>query len=165
MILTPQPLTPDSFSPFGDVVDSSSASNSFPMNYGLATRYVNLADIDVTENGGKTCISIVNSNSVKFPFTVEKMEYHPFGSQLFYPLCKSPFLILVSPPAKKLNTEKLALFLTNGEQGINYHKGVWHHYLLPLNNASEFIVVDRIANDDNCIEAQPENEIILSLGK
>ena len=163
MILTPQALTSDVFSPYGDVVETGASDKAFPMNYGLATRHFNLANVDVDDNSGKTCISIVNSNSVKFPFTVEKMEYHPFGSQLFYPLCKSPFLILVSPPAEKLNTKKLALFISNGEQGINYHKGVWHHYLLPLNDASEFIVVDRVADDDNCIEAELENEIIIAL--
>ena len=163
MILTPKRLTTEAFAPYGEVVDTNSANKTFSMNYGLATRYFDLATVDVEKKGGRTCISLVNSGSVDFPFTVEKMEYHPFGSQLFYPLCKSPFLILVSPPAEKLDITKLELFISDGEKGVNYHKGVWHHYLLPLNNGSNFIVVDRNGDDDNCIEAQPESEIILAL--
>jgi len=133
------------------------------MNYGLATRYFDLAKIDVEEKGGKTCISLVHSNAIKFPFRVEKMEYHPFGSQLFYPLGELPFLVLVSTPSETLNTDKLELFITDGKQGVNYHKGVWHHYLMPLNDNSGFMVVDRNGNDENCIETQIKKQIHIQL--
>ncbi len=162
MVLTPKPLTAEAFIPYGEVVDIYSANKEFSMNYGLATRYYDLAEIDV--EGGKTCISIVKSSAVLFPFTVEKMEYHPLGSQLFYPLCESPFLILVSTPAEMLDTTKLELFISDGKQGVNYHKGIWHHYLLPINDGvNQFIVVDRNGNDENCIETQIAEEITISL--
>lgn len=163
MHLTPKPLTPEAFSPYGEVVDIQSAKKEFSMNYGLATRYFDMAEIDVEDEGGKTCISLVNSNAIVFPFSVEKMEYHPLGSQLFYPLCGSPFLILVSTPAETLDTNKLELFISDGKQGVNYHKGVWHHYLMPLNDDSGFIVVDRNGNDDNCIESELDDEVIIQI--
>ncbi|MCF6189028.1 MAG: ureidoglycolate lyase [Cocleimonas sp.] len=163
MQLTPKPLTTDAFAPYGEVVDIHSANKEFSMNYGLATRYFDLAEIDVEDKGGKTCISLVKSNAVTFPFKVDKMEYHPYGSQMFYPLCESPFLILVAKPAETLDTKKLELFISDGKQGVNYHKGVWHHYLMPLNNESQFMVVDRNGNDENCIEKQIEEDIILAL--
>jgi len=164
MLLTPKPLTPEAFAPYGEVVDIHFADKEFSMNYGLATRYYDLAKVDVEDEGGKTCISIVKSGAVAFPFTVEKMEYHPLGSQLFYPLCESPFLILVSTPAETLDTTKLELFISDGKQGVNYHKGVWHHYLLPMNEGvNQFIIVDRNGNDENCIETQIEEEITISL--
>jgi len=163
MILTPKPLTPEAFAPYGDVVSISSAKKEFSMNYGMATRYFDLATIDVEEKGGKTCISLVNSNAIQLPFSVEKMEYHPFGSQLFYPLCENPFLILVSTPAETLDTNKLELFISDGKQGVNYHKKVWHHYLMPLNDNSEFMVVDRNGNDENCVETQIKDQIQIQL--
>ncbi len=163
MHLTPKPLTTEAFVPYGEVVSASSAKKEFSMNYGLATRYFDLAEIDIEEKGGKTCISLVQSNAIKFPFTVEKMEYHPFGSQLFYPLCECPFLILVSTPAETLDTNKLELFISNGKQGVNYHKNVWHHYLMPLDDNSGFMVVDRNGNDENCIETQITAGITISL--
>lgn len=161
--MTPKPLTAEAFAPYGEVVDSHSANKEFSMNYGMATRYFDLAEIDVEEKGGKTCISLVNSNAIALPFTIEKMEYHPFGSQLFYPLCNALFLILVSTPAETLDTSKLELFISDGKQGVNYHKGVWHHYLMPLNANSQFLVVDRNGNDENCIEAIINDEITLKM--
>ena len=163
MLLTPKPLTAEAFAAYGEVVDIHSAKKEFSMNYGMAARYFDLANIDVEEQSGKTCISLVNSNAVTFPFSVEKMEYHPLGSQMFYPLCESVFLILVSIPAETLDTSKLELFITDGKQGVNYHKGVWHHYLMPVKDGSEFIVVDRNGNDENCIEAELNSDIVLSI--
>lgn len=163
MRLIPKPLTAEAFTPYGEVVSTDSAEKEFSMNYGLATRYFDLAEVDVEEKGGKTCISLVNSNAIKFPFNVEKMEYHPFGSQLFFPLHERPFLILVSTPAETLDTNKMELFISNGKQGVNFRKKVWHHYLMPLDDNSGFIVVDRNGNDDNCIETQIEEEITIAL--
>jgi len=161
--LTPKELTADTFSQYGEVVDIDSSREKFSMNYGMATRYFNIADIDVAEQGGSTCISIVKSNAIALPFSPKVMEYHPLGSQLFYPLCDSAFLILVAPRSNTLDETKIELFISHGKQGVNYHKGVWHHYLMPLQNDSQFMVVDRKANDNNCVEAILSLDIILNL--
>ena len=161
--LTPKTLTPEAFALYGDVIDTSTATNSFEINYGNTTRFHDMANINVEDQGGKAGFSIFRAQSAILPHQVKVMEYHPLGSQLFYPLCDSPFLILVAPPAETLDINQLELFLSNGKQGVNYHKGVWHHYLLPLDKVSEFVVVDRIADDKNCVEAKPESEIIIGL--
>ena len=41
--LTAQPLTPEAFAPFGDVIDSRSATNFFPINGGRTQRHHDLA--------------------------------------------------------------------------------------------------------------------------
>ena len=161
--LKPKPLTVDAFKPYGEVVDINSARKTFPMNYGLATRYCDLADIDIADHGGKSCISLVKTKAITFPFKPKVMEYHPFGSQLFYPVYGSPFLILVAPPAKKLDGTQVELFISDGHQGINYHKKVWHHYLMPLKNDSEYFVVDRKADDENCVEVELDIEITIDI--
>lgn len=161
MKLTPKPLTTEAFAVFGDVIDTESASNHFKINYGLTTRFHDLANVDVEESGGKAGVSIFEAQAAQLPHTVKVMENHPFGSQLFYPLSQRQFLVLVAPPSEKVELNKLELFLTNGKQGVNYHKGVWHHYLLPLEETSEFIVVDRIANDNNCIEEEFSLQVII----
>jgi len=163
LTLTPKALTAEDFAPYGEVVSTESARKSFSMNYDLATRYYDVADIDIEEREGKTCISLVHSNAITFPFKPKVMEYHPHGSQLFYPLCESPFLILVGTPAKTLDASKVELFISNGKQGVNYNKNVWHHYLMPLNDGSQFMVVDRKANDKNCVEVELNIEILINL--
>ncbi len=39
---------------------------------------------------------------------------------------------------------------TNGRQGVNYRRGVWHHSLIALNAPARFIVIDRGGPGDNC---------------
>ena len=161
--LLAKPLTQEAFSVFGEVLDVENAKKKLPMNYGMASRSYDLASVDVKDGGGDTCISLVKSKSVTLPFEVKVMEYHPFGSQIFHPLGDIPFLVLVAPPSVKLDINKLELFITNGKQGVNYHKGVWHHYLIPLKNDSEFIVIDRKANDNNCVETELDKSITIEL--
>jgi len=160
--LSPKLLSQEAFSTFGDVVDKSSANKEFSMNYGLATRYFDAASIDVNEAHGQTCISFVDSNAIQFPFSPKTMEHHPLGSQLFYPLGDNPFLVMVAPKSQELDNSKIELFITNGKQGVNYFKGVWHHYLMPLNDNSGYIVVDRIADDNNCIEVTINADISIT---
>ena len=165
--ITPKPLTQTAFTPYGEVIETQYAKNSFPINYGLTTRFHDLANIDVNEKGGKAGFSIFRAKKTNLPHRVQVMEYHPFGSQLFYPVCEHPFLVLVAPPATELKPEKLELFISNGKQGVNYHKGTWHHYLLSLEDNADYIVIDRIDTDkngvNNCIEAELDTEVIIQL--
>jgi ureidoglycolate lyase len=41
-------------------------------------------------------------------------------------------------------------FVTNGRQGINYHRGAWHHPLLVLRQPADFLVLDRCDIAANC---------------
>ena len=163
--LTAKPLNPDEFAPYGEVIDVEIA-NSFKINYGLTTRFHDMATIDVSDNGGKSGFSMFEAQAAKLPHAVKVMEYHPLGSQLFYPVGDIPFLVLVAPAAETLDVDKLVLFVTNGKQGVNFHKGTWHHYLLPIvedGSSSQFIVVDRIGEDKNCIEAELDGSISIQL--
>ena len=49
--LTLQPLTPEAFAPFGEVIEASSARRHFPINAGTTTRYHALALADVDAAG------------------------------------------------------------------------------------------------------------------
>lgn len=162
LTLTAKPLTADVFAPYGDVVDTDNAK-SFKINYGLTTRFHDMANIDVSDEGGKAGFSIFSAQAATLPHQVKVMEYHPLGSQLFYPCCDSPFLVLVAPPSENIQLDELALFITNGTQGVNYNKGTWHHYLMPLDKNSDFIVIDRIAGDKNCVEVELDSKIVIQL--
>ena len=50
--MTPEPLTADSFAPFGRVIEASDAAVTLDINQGHAIRYDRLAEIDVADEGG-----------------------------------------------------------------------------------------------------------------
>ena len=56
--------------------------------------------------------------------------------------------MVVAPPAEKPSIEKLKAFITNGDQGISYSRGVWHFPLISMNDNSQFIVIDRKYNEE-----------------
>jgi ureidoglycolate lyase len=89
-----KPLTKATFAPFGDVVEIADAAH-YPINQGFATRFNNLAKIDVETDGGSTNVSIVIANPRPVPIAIKLMERHPLGSQIFYPLVDRAWLVLV----------------------------------------------------------------------
>ena len=139
-----EPLTPQSFAPFGDVLD---ATGPFKLiNNGQCHRYHNRAQLDFTT--APPGISIFHAEPRTFPYTLTQIERHPKGSQAFIPMTQHPFLITVATSP----THKPRAFLTNGAQGMNLHKGTWHGVLTPLTAPGLFAVIDRIADDQNLEE-------------
>jgi ureidoglycolate lyase len=76
------------------------------------------------------------------------LEKHPFFSQTFIPKGNTPFLVVVSPPSEEPVIENIRAFISNGDQGISYSRGVWHFPLISINDNSQFIVIDRKHNID-----------------
>ena len=62
------------------------------------------------------------------------------------PLDGQAFLIVA---AAHPSADALRVFRSNGRQGINFRRGVWHHPLLAL-APGDFLVADRLGPGDNC---------------
>ncbi|EMK4939746.1 ureidoglycolate lyase, partial [Escherichia coli] len=50
-------------------------------------------------------------------------------------------------------------FITNGEQGVNYHRNVWHHPLFAWQRVTDFLTIDRGGSDNCDVESIPEQEL------
>ena len=149
--LVPLPLTVEAFAPYGDIIEAGSDAEIRVINEGNAQRFHDLAALSLNNIGGKAGISIFRSRPLPEPLTLKTMERHPLSSQAFVPLSEQPFLVAVAP-AGDLNPNAISAFFVNPSQGVNYHPGTWHHYCLALKEVSDFLVVDRIAEDENCDE-------------
>ncbi|WP_109483312.1 ureidoglycolate lyase [Paraburkholderia sp. C35] len=136
-----EPLTREAFAPFGDVIELEGAKQ-IPINLGTTIRYHDLANVDVTDEGGRTLVNLFRGQPRVLPFEIKMMERHPLGSQAFIPLNDKPYLVVVAPGGE-LDESKIRAFVTSGWQGVNYAKGVWHHPLLALGEVTDFVVVDR----------------------
>lgn len=146
-----KPLSCDNFSAFGDVIETSEDSDHYSINDGNTERYNNLATVEVGD--GRTLVNIFRSKplilSLGQPLPIKMMERHPLGSQAFMPLSDQPYLVVVAPKGE-LNTDLIEVFLASSHQGVNYHPGTWHHYCLALNQVSDFMVIDRGGEGNNC---------------
>ena len=147
--ITVEPLTPDAFAPFGDVLDASGTPDKI-INAGLCGRHHDRAVLDFGPEG-RAGISIFNAQARSLPYPLGLMERHPEGSQAFIPMSADPFLVIVAEDEEGTPGRPRA-FLTAPHQGINFHRGVWHGVLTPLNAPGIFAVVDRIGSTRNLEE-------------
>jgi len=161
MTLYPQPLTSESFAPFGELINTD--GDFFDANYGLAKRFNNIIDITFDQQGGKPNVSIFSSEPVTLPMKVTVMEKHELGSQAFIGIQNQPFLTLVAPPGPVVKTEELKLFMVESGQGVNYYPGTWHHYLICIDDKTDFLCLDRQGTTPDCKEHHFEENIIISL--
>ncbi|MFT3820317.1 MAG: ureidoglycolate lyase [Rubrivivax sp.] len=144
-----EPLTADAFEPFGDVIETDGRPFHY-INSQMVERYDDLARVDVRENGGRPGISLLVAQPYSLPLRVRFVERHPLSSQAFVPLGNDPFLVIVAPAGDEVAVGALRAFVTNGRQGINYRRGVWHHVLLTLGRVTRYLAVDRIGEGPNC---------------
>jgi len=172
-ILTPLPLTSTNFAPFGDVVEARGQPREKVMsiNYGQTERYHDLAAIDVSTAGGQVLVNIFRSTPLALPtpsgkypcgIKIEIMERHPLSSQMFMPLSSNPYLVVVAPKGG-FDESKIKVFLASPDQGVNYHAGTWHHYSLALDAVSDFLVIDRGGDGDNCDEVTLKQPITITV--
>jgi ureidoglycolate lyase len=143
-------LTRASFAPFGEVIELDGARH-FAINGGTTERYHDLAAVDVTAQGGRPLINLFRAQPRTLPVDITMMERHPLGSQAFIPLRRGRYLVVVAPPGE-FDPARMRAFWTDAWQGVNYAKGVWHHPLLALDQVSDFVVVDRGGEGNNCDE-------------
>mgnify|MGYP003629570135 CR=1 FL=1 len=159
--IRPKPLTKQAFSAFGDVIEASDEAKIVEINNGFTQRYHDLAKVDVSDQGGHALINIFRSTPLAQPIAIKMMERHPHGSQAFIPLGNHPYLVVVAPVGD-FDINQLAVFIANSRQGVNYHKGTWHHFCLALGGVSDFLVIDRGGKGDNCDVVELAGSLIIA---
>ena len=139
-----EPLTPEAFAPFGDVIEAGLGEARL-INEGACTRWHGQAAIDVAGGAG---IAVFDAEPRSLPYALTLIERHPLGSQAFLPLTDAPFLVVATegpdaPPRA---------YLTRPHQGIQFARGAWHGVLTPLRAPGLFAVVDRMEGASNLEE-------------
>lgn len=147
-IISAEPLTPQAFSAFGDVLSAEGTPERM-INEGLCARHHDRARLDF--RSGRAGISIFDAVPRALPYEFDLIERHPEGSQAFIPMTATPFLVIVAPDEGGRPGRPRA-FLTSGAQAINLHRGTWHGVLTPLAAPGLFAVVDRIGEGANLEE-------------
>lgn len=154
-ILKLERLTREAFAPFGDVIETE-GRDSYPINQGTTQRFHHLASVHIADKHGRAGISLARGSAFNYPLTVAMLERHPLGSQAWIPTNQTPFIAVVAPNGADGRPDEAGLraFYVQGNQGVNYHPGTWHHPLMTLGQRGDFIVVDRIGSGENCDEQE-----------
>ncbi|MCC6295170.1 MAG: ureidoglycolate lyase [Pseudomonadales bacterium] len=142
-----EPLTPEAFAPFGEVIHAEAARKVFPINQGSTTRFHALAKVEL--DGGAAAISIARAQPQALPLAIRMLERHPLGSQAFVPLAGTRWLVVVATSPQ----DTPRVFLADRGQGVQYRRGCWHHPLIALDAGGDFLIVDRVGAGENCEEA------------
>lgn len=146
--LKPEPLTRASFAAYGDVVESSEQQVE-AMNAESFERFDDMCAVEAKD--GRIAVSIARCRTAtSLPHSFDMIERHPHGSQAFVPLTPCRMLVVVSPPGDKPAAEDLRAFVSDGRQGINYHRGTWHMPLIAFDPGQEFLIIDRVGESANC---------------
>jgi ureidoglycolate lyase len=149
-----RPLTREAFAPFGDVLEASGAHH-YPINNGTTMRYHDLARVEAIGPGARTMISILRGDAFFLPLDIGMVERHPLGSQAFFPLHDRPWLVVVAEDEGGTPKDPVAFLVRpdeNGLRGVNYHRNVWHHPLVTLEQQGDFLVIDRGGEGNNLEE-------------
>ena len=124
-----QPMTRESFAPFGVLIDSRGS-----------------VEIDLCD--GRP--SLTGATAEPRPFQFEFMARHRRTMQVFSPLASSQSVIAVAPPNDDApDVERVTAFLVNGRLPYAYHKGTWHTPPFPLGEWASYLVVDRSGTLDD----------------
>ena len=159
-----EPLTEAAFKPFGEVITLPAAvpeRRGEPINQGHTERFADLAHIDVAAGNGHAVVHVYRSQPLSLPLSVGIMERHPLGSQAFVPLHARSFVVIVAPPGDAPERAAIRAFLTNGRQGVNLARGVWHHYQVTLVEPSDYLVIERTGPGENCEEQRIDPPLVI----
>jgi allantoicase len=141
------PLTPEAFSPFGQVIQSyadvTSAPRNMkitPANFGTASKYHKLSLLESSypdDVGATSGISVyrcqpveVVKNGTRQEVMLNALERHPFTNQAFLPIGQDKdnvYLVVVARNGldDRPDIGTLRAFAARGNQGIVYNTGVW----------------------------------------
>jgi ureidoglycolate lyase len=131
------------------------------MNEARFERFDDLCKIDLI-NDGRIAVSIARCRTpTSLPLRLDMVERHPLGSQAFVPLSRCKMVIVVAPPEESVDASALRAFVTNGRQGINYHRGTWHMPLIAFEVGQEYLIIDRGGEEANCDMHTLDDPILL----
>jgi ureidoglycolate lyase len=131
------------------------------MNEARFERFDDLCKIDLDDER-QLAVSIARCRTpTSLPLRLDMVERHPLGSQAFVPLSPCKMVVVVAPPEESVDTSALRAFVTNGRQGINYHRGTWHMPLIAFEAGQKFLIIDRRMGEPNCDMHMLDDPILL----
>lgn len=148
-----RPLTPEAYAPYGEVI-AARADAPRVANHGTAQAWDGLATLASTRPDAVTSAALFRCAPHQDPhLEVRWLERHPASTQLFAPLGGGRYLLVVARGGDQPDLSTLAAFVAEGACAITYAPGVWHHPMVALDAALDFVNVLAVdGSDGDCDE-------------
>lgn len=129
-----QPLEPEAFAPYGDVLAGvgEPAAQTGWWRFWRASTY--------EHERGTVKLSVWTVERI--PFVVDELERHLLETQAYVPR-GTPYAIVVAPPSAgdMPDLDRLTAFSSDGTRGFRLHRGTWHHYPFALHESASFVTI------------------------
>ena len=151
MQIDPEPLTKETFAPFGEVIDLPTAAGRTYYEEALGN----------LRPAARPSLSVSQREpTLDRPIIASLLERHEFSSQTFLPLDVDRWLVVVAPHATAGGPDLggLKAFIATGRQGVTYRANTWHHGLTVLDRPGRFGVFmwrDGTTDDEEFVPVQP----------
>lgn len=66
-------------------------------------------------------------------------NYHPDSGQVFYPIKKTPFLLLLALPGDDIKLSDFVAFCFDGTHGVQIYPNIWHQPVYPKDETCQFL--------------------------
>jgi ureidoglycolate lyase len=162
-VISVEPLTPEGFAPFGDVVSAGLRAGA-SANQGTAVRFDWAARLVNERPDARPNLSVFRSIARTLPLSITLLEKHPRSTQAFLPLICGRILVIVAPTSADGTPELAGLraFVALPGQGINYGVGVWHHPIVALDAPAELAMLAwEDGGVEDCVEFPLEGAVLL----
>ena len=159
-------LTCAAFAPFGQVVEAG-ATPSRAANQGTALRSDFAAQLRSDRAHAAPNLAVFRAAARELPLLITLLERHPHSSQLFVPMAASRYLVVVAPtgPDGGPELDGLRAFVCGARQAINYDRGVWHHPIAALDQATDLVMLAwEDGGPEDCVEQPLPDPIQITLG-
>ncbi|WVQ80557.1 allantoicase [Cryptococcus sp. DSM 104549] len=193
LVIPALPLTPESFSAFGQVIQGFSLPTSAPKgvhvnvaNQGTAAKFHRLGRVSETYAPGLLQKGGVHVGAVKAQsklevkdgaqIKVELLERHAHTTQAFIPLGRAPggkepgaFVVVAALNGEddRPDLSTLRAFVATAAQGVSYDEGIWHHSLLTVGGDLEYAIVEAQMSVPNeirdCEKVTPKQEFYVQV--
>lgn len=134
-----QPLRPDAFAPFGQVVALGDLPLK-PVNEGRGTR-LDLPEARPSDaRAGRPATALYRLAPSPLPLQVSLLERHVLTEQVFWPLSAGRFVVVVCPSRAggSPRVQDLVAFMAEPGQALVYAAGTWHLPLAVLEQEAVF---------------------------
>ena len=139
--LTLERPTPEAIAPFGVLVGAKLGAQPLPTAFYEGSVKLFRPEGFSAEDDTELTVALIDRR----PFEVRWMERHFKHTQVFLPLGKLPFVVVLAPPTdtELPDLDQARAFLFDGDAGLSMHLGTWHEFPFAIIDETQVVVVLR----------------------